>query len=73
MMYLHASMYRVYSALGASPLGKMNRLSMMMSSLLLSALGENLAILFSSSSTLVIPGHSPRCVEDSSAALHMRQ
>ena len=65
-------MYRVYIAFGASPLGYMKRLSMMISSLLLSALGENLAILSSVPNTLVIPGHSPRCVEDSFAAPHMR-
>ena len=49
------------SLLGRPPLafGNMNRLSMMMSSLLLSALGENLAILFSASNMLVISGHSP--------------
>ena len=63
-----------YIAFGASPFGNMNRLSMMMmmSSLLLSVLGENFANLFSVSNTLVIQGHSPRCVEDSFAPPHMR-
>eukprot|EP00967_Tisochrysis_lutea_P022678 scaffold25876_cov38-Tisochrysis_lutea.AAC.1 len=68
MMYLHASMYSIASALEQEPLGCMKSLSTAVSSRVLFGVSGCRASSSRASKMLFSLGHSPKCVEDSSSS-----